>query len=86
MAEHCQHCDSLILDPTRAVHHGPLTFCCTNCASAMEQGGSGSDPHAGRHENELFCTHCGSPITDESTLVSRGDDPFCCDNCLAMAA
>jgi hypothetical protein len=52
----------------------------------MEQGGSGSDPHAIDRENDLRCVHCGTPIADESTMQSRGNDAYCCTNCLQMAA
>ena len=40
----CAHCDVDISDPTTQVVHGGTTYCCANCAAAMEQGGSGSDP------------------------------------------
>ena len=79
---HCAHCQSLIIDPTTQVIHGRLTFCCANCAAAMEESGSGSDPHAFKHENDLRCDHCAAPIVDESTMETRGDQAFCCANCL----
>ena len=82
----CEHCGSLITDPSTSVNHGGLVYCCANCAGAVEQEGSGSDPHAAVHENDLRCVHCGTPIADESTMRSRGNDPYCCDNCLRMAA
>jgi hypothetical protein len=86
-ATRCAHCDSPIVDPTAQVVHGSMTFCCPNCAAAMEQSGSGSDPHAGRYENELHCAHCGCAIVDEATMQTKGDDAFCCVNCArAMAA
>jgi hypothetical protein len=82
----CASCDSPIVDPTSQVIHGALTYCCANCAEAMEQSGSGSDPHAGRYENALRCAHCNAPIVDESTMQTRGDEAFCCANCAhAMA-
>jgi len=86
MAERCDNCGILIQDTDTIVEHGGLTFCCANCSNAMEQQGSGSDPSAGRRENDLFCVHCGSPISDESTLRSLGDDAYCCSNCFLMAA
>jgi hypothetical protein len=82
----CAHCESPIVDPTTQVIHGSLTFCCANCSEAMEQSGSGSDPHAGRYENALRCAHCDTPILDESTMVSHGDDAFCCTNCAQAMA
>jgi hypothetical protein len=63
------------------VVHVGQTYCCTNCSNAMEQSGSGSDPHAGHYENALHCAHCGVPIVDEATMQSRGDEAFCCANC-----
>jgi DNA-directed RNA polymerase subunit RPC12/RpoP len=77
----CAHCDVDIVELTTRVVHGALIYCCANCAEAMEQGGSGSDRHALRHENDLTCAHCGSAIVDESTMQSRGNDAFCCANC-----
>jgi DNA-directed RNA polymerase subunit RPC12/RpoP len=69
------------VDPTTQVVHGDLTYCCANCSEAMEQGGSGSDPHTLEHEGDLRCAHCGVRIVDESTMESRGDQAFCCHNC-----
>ena len=63
-----------------------MTYCCANCATAMEQQGSGSDPRAPEHDEDLHCTHCGTPIVDESTMDARGSDPYCCTNCRQMAA
>ena len=40
----CAHCEVSITDPTTQVVHGDLTFCCTNCAEAMEHVAGGSDP------------------------------------------
>lgn len=77
----CAHCDVDISDPTTQVVHGGTTYCCANCAAAMEQGGSGSDPGTMQHADALRCAHCSTPIVDESTMVSRGDDAFCCTNC-----
>jgi hypothetical protein len=79
----CAHCDVLISDSTTQVSHGDMAFCCTNCAGAMEQQGSGSDPEALAHPGDLRCSHCGCAIVDESPMVSRGDDAFCCSNCAA---
>ena len=72
----CAHCDVNISDPTTQVVHGDMTYCCANCAAAVEQHGSGAEP-----TGALTCTHCGSLIVDESTMVSRGDQAFCCSNC-----
>jgi len=77
----CAHCNERITDPTTQVIHGDMTFCCPNCAAAMEQDGSGSDPRAADHEGELVCFHCGVPIVDEDTMESRGSEAFCCRNC-----
>ena len=82
----CAHCGTEISDPTTSVVHGDLTYCCANCAGAMEQEGSGSDPRAMENAEDLRCAHCGSPIVDESTMDSRGNDAYCCGNCLQMAA
>ena len=77
----CAHCDVPIVDPTTQVVHGGATYCCPNCAAAMEQGGSGSDPRTLSHDEDLRCAHCGTPIIDEKTMESRGDQAFCCGNC-----
>ncbi len=82
----CLHCGAPIQDTATMVDHGGAIFCCANCAAAMEQEGSGSDPQAPAHENNLHCIHCGTPIADESTMRSRGDDAFCCENCYLLAA
>ena len=72
----CAHCDVNITDPTTQVVHGDMTYCCTNCAGALERKGSGAEP-----TGALMCTHCGTLIVDESSMVSRGDQAFCCSNC-----
>ena len=77
----CAHCQVPITDPTVQVVHGGSTFCCANCAAAMEEGGSGSDPKTLSHPDALRCAHCGSAIVDETSMVSRGSDAFCCRNC-----
>jgi DNA-directed RNA polymerase subunit RPC12/RpoP len=82
----CDHCGTLIHDSATMVDHGGVVYCCANCASAVEQQGSGSDPQAPTRDNDLRCQHCGAPIADESTMMSRGDDPYCCPNCYQMAA
>jgi len=83
----CAHCEVPISDETTQVVHGAAIYCCANCAAAMEQGGSGSDPRTMAREEDLRCAHCGVVIVDESTMTSRGDQAFCCSNCaLAMAA
>jgi hypothetical protein len=79
--DRCAHCGVDIVDPTTKVEHGSVAYCCPNCSEAMEQGGSGSDPQALRHENDLHCAHCGVAIVDEATMESRGNDAFCCANC-----
>lgn len=78
---HCAHCEVQITDPTTRVVHGDAVYCCANCAGAMEQSGSGSDPHALKAEGDLTCAHCSAPIKDESTMVTRGDLAYCCSNC-----
>jgi DNA-directed RNA polymerase subunit RPC12/RpoP len=45
-AARCAHCETRIVDPTTQVVHGDKTYCCANCSAAMEQTGSGSDPHS----------------------------------------
>ncbi|MCC6178750.1 MAG: hypothetical protein IT305_25875 [Chloroflexi bacterium] len=80
----CAHCQTPIVNPSTRVISGDQTFCCPNCAYAMEVTGSGSDPDTMRHgEKDFRCTHCGTPIVDEMTMAERGNDPFCCPNCLA---
>jgi hypothetical protein len=75
----CAYCQVAIADPLPQVVHGDLTFCCTNCATAMEQDGAVTA--------ELRCAHCDVPIVDESVMQSRGDQAYCCSNCAqAMAA
>jgi hypothetical protein len=81
MESECAHCGVVITDPSTRVIHGDAAFCCTNCAQAMEQGGSGSDRRTLAHENDLRCAHCGVPIVDESTMASAGNDAYCCFNC-----
>ncbi|MEA2639897.1 MAG: hypothetical protein QOF51_1291 [Chloroflexota bacterium] len=83
-ASMCAHCNEPILDPTTMVTHGDLSFCCPNCAAAMEESGSGSDPHARVHENDLVCAHCGVAIVDETPMESRGDRAYCCTTCLRL--
>ena len=79
--ERCAHCDTPIVDLTTRVVHGSQSYCCTNCAHAMEQGSGGSDPEAPDYPNEFRCAHCRSPIVDESSMESRGHQAFCCANC-----
>jgi hypothetical protein len=84
--QHCAHCRVPIVDPTTQVIHGDLTYCCANCAAAMEQTAGGSDARPLSHPGDLRCSHCGTPIVDESTMVSQGDQAFCCGNCAATMA
>src|SRR5258708_35122756 len=77
----CAHCGVPIVDPTTQRVHGSRTYCCANCAAAMEQYGPGTDPDSTRAKNDLRCTHCGAPIVDESSMESQGDAAFCCRNC-----
>lgn len=77
----CAHCDVPILDPTTQVVHSDARYCCSNCANAMEQSGSGSDPNIMNDARDFHCAHCGTPIKDESTMEERGDQAFCCSNC-----
>ena len=82
----CAHCDVPILDETVQVVHGDATYCCANCAAAMEQGGSGSDRDSLSQPDALRCSHCGTPIIDERTMETRGDQAFCCASCAAVMA
>ena len=82
----CAHCKMPIVDPTTQVVHGTMTYCCANCAAAMEQSGPGSDPDSGTGKNHLRCAHCGAPIVNEATMESRGDQAFCCPNCARHVA
>jgi DNA-directed RNA polymerase subunit RPC12/RpoP len=81
----CAHCQTQITDPTTQVIHGDMTYCCANCAGAMEQQGSGSDPQAPSHENDLHCAHCGSSIAHEATMEAAGNVAYCCTNCARAA-
>ena len=76
----CAHCGVEIVDPVDQVVHGDLTFCCANCAEAMEQRGSDSFDRAPR------CAHCDTPIIDRTTMRQRGAQVFCCSNCASAAA
>jgi uncharacterized CHY-type Zn-finger protein len=80
-ATRCAHCETRIVDPTTQVVHGDKTYCCTNCSTAMEQAGSGSDPQARAHEGRFRCAHCSVAIVDESSMQSSGEQAFCCPNC-----
>ena len=82
----CAHCGVRISDPTPSVVHGGSTYCCANCAAAMEQTGRGSDPRSPRREGDLRCEHCSAPIVDERTLEVHGDRSFCCANCATASA
>ena len=82
----CGYCKMPIVDPTTQVIHGTMTYCCPNCAAAMEQAGPGSDPHSATGKNHLQCAHCGAPIVDENTMETRGDQAFCCPNCAQHGA
>jgi hypothetical protein len=77
----CAHCEVQISDPTTQVVHGDMTYCCANCAAAVEQTTGGSDPKPLAHAGDLRCAHCDCAIVDESSLVARGDQAFCCANC-----
>jgi hypothetical protein len=81
-ATECAHCRTTITDPTTQVVHGDKTYCCANCAAAMEQSGSGSDRQTRSHAEDLRCAHCGVAIVEESTMQSRADQAYCCANCL----
>jgi hypothetical protein len=80
----CAHCRTPIVDLTTQVVHGDRTYCCANCAAALEQTTGGSDPQAPDQKGQFRCAHCNAAIVDESTMGTRGDQAFCCRNC-AMA-
>ena len=82
-ATQCAHCGVAIVDPTTQVVHGDMTYCCTNCSQAMEQGGSGSDPNALSDSGAIRCAHCGAEIVHDQTMEERGGQIFCCGNCAA---
>jgi hypothetical protein len=82
----CAHCEVTITDPTTQVVHGSLTFCCVNCAEAMEHVAGGSDRKPLSQHARLRCSHCDTPIVDETTLERRGDLVFCCTNCAEAVA
>jgi len=77
----CANCDCSIVDVRTRVIHSDLVYCCANCAAAMEQQGSGSDPHTLSTAGEARCSHCGSVIRDDTSMVMEGDQVFCCTNC-----
>ena len=77
----CAHCRTPIADPTTQVVHGDRTYCCANCAAALEQTTGGSDPQDSEQKGQFQCAHCNAAIVDESTMETRGDDAFCCRNC-----
>lgn len=77
----CANCDVFIFDPTTRVIHGALAYCCPNCSEAMEQSGSGSDPHVLDRPNEARCARCKTPIVDEDTMEQREGNMYCCRNC-----
>lgn len=75
----CAHCGVEIIDPVVQVVHGELTFCCANCAEAMEQ-----QAYDGR-DDAPRCAHCDTPIVSRATMEQRGDRVFCCSNCASAA-
>jgi hypothetical protein len=81
----CANCDVEIVDPVVQVVHGTRVFCCANCAEAMEQKGSGSDPRVLSHAEDPRCAHCESPIVFRATMETRGDKVYCCSNCAQAA-
>ena len=78
---HCAHCGVEIVDPTTRIVHTNQTFCCPNCSAAMDATGSGSDPRAMRHDEDLRCEHCGVFIVHEDTMETRENEAYCCRNC-----
>jgi len=81
VATECAHCSCPIVDPTTRVIAGDRIYCCPNCAAALEQHGSGSDPHTLQQGNHLRCAHCSSVILDEATMVTGQGQTYCCVNC-----
>jgi len=77
----CAHCDSSIVDPTTRVIAGNRVYCCPNCAAALDQRGSGSNPHTLTQAGHLRCNHCAAVIIDESTMTTRDGQTYCCVNC-----
>ena len=69
---HCVHCNVAITDSTTRVVHGQRTYCCANCAAAVEQVTGGSDPRVPEYAGKLRCAHCGVAIVDESTITHDG--------------
>ena len=78
---HCAQCGVEIVDPTTRIVHTNQTFCCPNCSAAMDATGSGSDPRAMHHDEDLKCEHCGVYIVHEDTMETRGNEAYCCANC-----
>ena len=75
-ATQCACCQMPISDRTTQVIRGGKTFCCPNCAAAMERGGA--EPP----KNAPTCVECGVAIVDRSTMRTRAGESFCCPNCL----
>ena len=75
-ATQCARCQMPISDPTTEVSRGGKTFCCGNCAAAVDSEVA-ADPSGAN-----CCAECGVPIVDESTMQTRAGERFCCANCL----
>ena len=82
----CAHCEVSITDPTTEVVHGDLTYCCSNCAEAMERVAGGSDPRPLSRRDVPRCSHCDTPIVDKRSMETRGEQVFCCANCARAMA
>lgn len=76
----CAHCGVEIVDPVVQVVHGDLTFCCANCAEAMEHSGAEGHKHTPR------CAYCDTPVVHRATMEQRGEQIFCCSNCASVMA
>lgn len=82
----CNHCGTSIVDLTTQVVRDDMTYCCGNCAAAMEHDGgvevaSAETTPPGEGSGLMRCAHCGTIIIDVGSMESRGKQTFCCTNC-----
>lgn len=76
-ATQCAHCGMPIIDPRTQVTRADQTYCCPNCAAAVERREHGTAEPSG----VPCCAECGVAIVDESTIQTRAGESFCCANC-----
>ena len=76
-ATQCAHCQMPIIDQRTNVQRDGRTYCCPNCAAAVERREKGEQEPTG----VKCCAECGVAIVDESTMQTRVGEAFCCANC-----